>query len=120
MSAEAVASFIANWISRFGVPAIAQHHRPGGQFLSRLLYSLKQMLGIKRIRTTPYHPSSNGMVERLHRTLGNYSVSRYKMDRVTTSGPAGSASVHQRDLMHPALKWYLEKPLLFQENSLNL
>ncbi|GFS87177.1 gag-Pol polyprotein [Trichonephila clavipes] len=27
------------------------------------------MLGIQRIRTTPYHPSSNGMVERLHRTL---------------------------------------------------
>ncbi|GFV50903.1 transposon Tf2-9 polyprotein [Trichonephila clavipes] len=30
---------------------------------------LKSMLGIQRIRTTPYHPSSNGMVERLHRTL---------------------------------------------------
>ncbi|GFY76348.1 DUF5641 domain-containing protein [Trichonephila inaurata madagascariensis] len=27
------------------------------------------MLGIQRIRTTPYHPSSNGMVERLYRTL---------------------------------------------------
>ncbi|GFY50191.1 integrase catalytic domain-containing protein [Trichonephila inaurata madagascariensis] len=27
------------------------------------------MLGIQRIRTTPYHPSSNCMVERLHRTL---------------------------------------------------
>ncbi|GFS45269.1 integrase catalytic domain-containing protein [Trichonephila inaurata madagascariensis] len=27
------------------------------------------MLGIQRIRTTPYHPSLNGMAERLHRTL---------------------------------------------------
>ena len=26
-------------------------------------------LGIRRARTTPYHPSSNGAVERLHRTL---------------------------------------------------
>ncbi|GFX47372.1 hypothetical protein TNCV_4691771 [Trichonephila clavipes] len=69
ISSEAVAkSFIANWISRFGVPAIITTDQ-GGQFQSRLLYSLKQMLGIQRIRTTPYHPSSNGMVERLHRTL---------------------------------------------------
>ncbi|GFS35886.1 transposon Tf2-9 polyprotein [Trichonephila inaurata madagascariensis] len=69
ISAEAVAkSFIANWISRFGVPAIITKDQ-GGQFQSRLLYSLKQMLGIQRIRTTPYHPSSDGMVERLHRTL---------------------------------------------------
>ncbi|GFU40357.1 retrovirus-related Pol polyprotein from transposon 297 [Trichonephila clavipes] len=69
ISAEAVAkSFIANWISRFGVPAIITTDQ-GGQFQSRLLYSLKQMLGIQRIQTTLYHPSSNGMVERLHRTL---------------------------------------------------
>ncbi|GFT13550.1 retrovirus-related Pol polyprotein from transposon 17.6 [Trichonephila clavipes] len=61
-------SFIANWISRFGVPAIITTDQ-GGQFQSRLLYILKQMLGIQRIRTTPYHPFSNGMVERLHRTL---------------------------------------------------
>ncbi|GFY76775.1 integrase catalytic domain-containing protein [Trichonephila inaurata madagascariensis] len=69
ISTEAVAkSFIANWISRFGVPAIITTDQ-GGQFLSRLLYSLKQMLGIQRIRTTPYHPSSDGMIECLHRTL---------------------------------------------------
>ncbi|GFY68495.1 unconventional myosin-Id [Trichonephila inaurata madagascariensis] len=55
-------------IYRFGVPAIITTDQEG-QFQSRLLYSLKQMLGIQRIRTTPYHPSSNGMVERLNRTL---------------------------------------------------
>ncbi|GFX23733.1 transposon Ty3-I Gag-Pol polyprotein [Trichonephila clavipes] len=69
ISAEAVAkSFIVNWISHFGVPTITTADQRG-QFQSRLLYSLKSMLGIQRIRTTPYHPSSNGMVERLHRTL---------------------------------------------------
>ncbi|GFY63198.1 transposon Tf2-6 polyprotein [Trichonephila inaurata madagascariensis] len=69
ISAEAVAkSFITNWISRFGVLAIITTDQ-GGQFQSRLLYSLKQMLGIQRIRTTPCHPSSNGMVEHLHRPL---------------------------------------------------
>ncbi|GFY65666.1 transposon Tf2-9 polyprotein [Trichonephila inaurata madagascariensis] len=69
ISAEAVAkTFITNWISRFGVPAIITTDE-GGQFQSHHLYSLKFMLGIQRIRTTPYHPSSNSMVKRLHRTL---------------------------------------------------
>ena len=27
------------------------------------------MCGIRHIRTTPYHPAANGLVERLHRTL---------------------------------------------------
>ncbi|GFU44984.1 pro-Pol polyprotein [Nephila pilipes] len=58
ISAEAVAkSFIANWISRFGVPAIITTDQ-GGRIQSHLLDSLKSMLGIQRIRTTPYHPSS--------------------------------------------------------------
>ncbi|GFY59682.1 retrovirus-related Pol polyprotein from transposon 412 [Trichonephila inaurata madagascariensis] len=69
ISAEAVAkSFIPNWIQRFGVPAIITTDE-GGHFQNRLLYSLKSMLGIQRIRTTPYHPSLNGMAKRLHRTL---------------------------------------------------
>ncbi|GFX21985.1 transposon Tf2-8 polyprotein [Trichonephila clavipes] len=121
ISAEAVAkSFIANWISRFGVPAIITTDR-GGQFQHRLLYSLKSMLGIQRIRTTPYHPSSNGMVERLHRTL-KHSI-RCHDTKWTESLPVvllvcERASI--RTSMHPALKWCLEKPLCFQENSLNL
>ncbi|GFY74479.1 transposon Tf2-9 polyprotein [Trichonephila inaurata madagascariensis] len=55
ISAEAVAkSFITNWISRFGVPAIITTDQ-GGQFQSRLLSSLKQMLGYNEfepLRTT--------------------------------------------------------------------
>ncbi|GFY54049.1 transposon Ty3-I Gag-Pol polyprotein [Trichonephila inaurata madagascariensis] len=69
ISVEAVAkSFIANWISRFGVPAIVTTNQ-GGQFQSRLLYSLKSMLGMQRISATPYHSFLNGMFERFHRTL---------------------------------------------------
>ncbi|GFY42103.1 retrovirus-related Pol polyprotein from transposon 412 [Trichonephila inaurata madagascariensis] len=95
ISAEAAAkSFIANWISRFGVPVIITTDQ-GGQFQSRLLYSLKQMFGMQRIRTTPYHPSSNGMAERLHRTLKQAIRCHDTKWTVSTSGSAGSASVHQ-------------------------
>eukprot|EP00794_Sanderia_malayensis_P001258 gene1258-biopygen485 len=41
----------------------------GAQFETALFRSLTSLLGIKRIRTTAYHPSANGLVERFHRHL---------------------------------------------------
>ncbi|CAH8553506.1 unnamed protein product [Schistosoma rodhaini] len=68
-SAESVAkALIENWISYYGIPAIITTDR-GAQFESRLFQQLTELLGIKRIRTTSYHPMANGMVERLHRQL---------------------------------------------------
>ncbi|GFY58947.1 retrovirus-related Pol polyprotein from transposon 412 [Trichonephila inaurata madagascariensis] len=110
-------SFIVNWILRFEVPAIITINQ-GGQFQSRLLYCLKSMFGIQRIRTTPYHPTSNDMVERLHRTFKQ--ALRYHDTKWIESLPVvllGLRTCMRRGTsMHPALKWYLEKPLCFQEN----
>lgn len=41
----------------------------GTQFTSALWRSLSSMLGTNHIKTTSYHPCSNGMVERYHRNL---------------------------------------------------
>ncbi|GBO31292.1 hypothetical protein AVEN_98526-1, partial [Araneus ventricosus] len=41
----------------------------GRQFESSLFSLLSKLLGVQKIRTTPYHPSSNGIVERFHRSL---------------------------------------------------
>ncbi|GBP85258.1 hypothetical protein EVAR_92025_1 [Eumeta japonica] len=41
----------------------------GKQFESNLFHKLTKLLGIDKIHTTPYHPQSNGMVERWHRSL---------------------------------------------------
>ena len=41
----------------------------GTNFMSQLLKELYNLLHIQRIRTSPYHPQTDGMVERFNRTL---------------------------------------------------
>ena len=68
-TAETVAqAFVSRWIAVFGVPSTITTDR-GAQFESALFRSLADLLGIKRIHTTSYHPCANGMVECFHRQL---------------------------------------------------
>lgn len=69
ITADTVAKVVyEGWIARFGIC-----HRitsdQGRQFESALFTRLMQYLGVKKIRTTAYHPQSNGMIERWHRSL---------------------------------------------------
>jgi len=41
----------------------------GRAFMSTFFQETCKVLGIHKVNTTSYHPSSNGMIERLHRTL---------------------------------------------------
>jgi len=67
--AETVASaFLSGWISRFGVPLHLVTDQ-GRQFESELFKNLSTIVGFHRLRTSSYHPQSNGMIERFHRTL---------------------------------------------------
>ena len=56
------------WICRFGAPD-AIHSDQGRNFESNMFAELCRLLGIHKTRTTPYHPQSDGLVERLNRTL---------------------------------------------------
>ena len=69
ITAESVAqAFLFGWVSNYGAPVTVVTDR-GSQFESATFNHLLQFLGARHHRTTSYHPSSNGMVERLHRHL---------------------------------------------------
>ena len=69
MHAETVAlAFYNEWISLFGAPLTITTDQ-GAQFESSLFTALAQLVGASKIRTTPYHPQPNGILERWHRTL---------------------------------------------------
>jgi len=61
-------AFITQWISRYGLP---QHitSDQGTQFTSAIWRQFADMNGIALHFTTAYHPQSNGLLERWHRTL---------------------------------------------------
>ena len=54
----------------FGIPERI-HTDQGAQFESKLLAELCALWGVAKSRTTPYHPQSNGVVERGNRDLGD-------------------------------------------------
>jgi hypothetical protein len=54
--------------ARYGCP-VELHTDQGSNFESQLCQLVWERFNIKKTRTTPYHPESDGMVERLNRTL---------------------------------------------------
>lgn len=69
ITAETVArAFYEGWISRYGSPSQITTDQ-GRQFESSLFKKLTRSIGARHIRTSPYHPQSNGLIERQHRTL---------------------------------------------------
>ena len=69
MEASTVAkTLVEEVITRFGIPRKI-HSDQGRQFELKLFQEMCQLLNIEKTRTTPYHPESDGMVERFNRTL---------------------------------------------------
>ena len=66
--ARTVAWCLIQLFSRVGFPKVILTDQ-GSNFMSKLLKQVYKLLGIKGIRTTPYHPQTDGLVERFNQTL---------------------------------------------------
>ena len=67
-AATVAEKLVKEFISRFGAP-LEIHTDQGRNFQSDLFREICHLLEVKQTRTTPYHPSSNGLIERFNRTL---------------------------------------------------
>ncbi len=68
ISAKSVAEALFSMISRVGIPKEILTDQ-GTAFMSRTIRELYGLLGIKSVRTSVYHPQTDGLVERFNRTL---------------------------------------------------
>ena len=60
--------FFSNVVCRFGMPTVI-HSDQGREFENKVMHELCILGGAHKTKTTPYHPESDGLVERFNRTL---------------------------------------------------
>ncbi|GFO20838.1 gypsy retrotransposon integrase 1-like protein [Plakobranchus ocellatus] len=68
ISAKDVAQSLFDLFCRLGFPCEIQSDR-GQQFMSQVLREFNSLINIKLFLSSPYHPQTNGVVERFHSTL---------------------------------------------------
>uniref|UniRef100_A0A8C5M0U9 ribonuclease H n=1 Tax=Leptobrachium leishanense TaxID=445787 RepID=A0A8C5M0U9_9ANUR len=77
-SAKSIAKELVLMFSRVGIPKEILTDQ-GTPFMSRVMRELCKLMGIKQLRTSVYHPQTDGLVERFNKTLK--SMLRKVIDR---------------------------------------
>jgi len=68
ISTEEVAEALCTVYSRLGIPMHVVHDQ-GSQFMSEVMAEVSRLLSFRNLVSTPYHPQTNGLVERFNGTL---------------------------------------------------
>ena len=98
ISSEGVAEALNSIFSRVGYPQEVLSDN-GPQFVSGLMEEVLRTLGIKHVCSSPYHPQSNGLCERMNGTI------KHMLRKVATSHP------HDWDRLLPSVLFaYRELP----------
>ena len=68
VDAENVAEELVKVFARLGIPREILADQ-GSSFKSKLLQELYRLLHVEALRMSPYHPQTDGLVERFNKTL---------------------------------------------------
>ena len=82
-TANRIVKEMVKFFCTYGSP-LSIHSDQGSNFESTIFSQVLQAFGVRKSRTTPYHPQGDGMVERFNRTLppivtGKYTFPTYCM-----------------------------------------
>ena len=114
-----------NFFLHYGFPAIL-HSDKGANFESKVIRKLCEITGMKKSRTTPYHPMGNGMVERFNKTLLNMLGTLSEQQKsdwkahVPTLTNAYNATEHESTGFSPFFLMYGRHPRLAVDAFLGL
>ncbi|XP_068209164.1 uncharacterized protein [Palaemon carinicauda] len=76
ITSRAIFDKLIDFFSRFGLPCKLQSDC-GSNFTSKIFRSKSAELAIQHLTSVPYHPESQGMVERFHQTLKSMLKKKY-------------------------------------------
>lgn len=123
-NAETVArSLFINWIARFGAPKVmVSDNEP--TFTSDVLLQLSMLFGIHHVRSTPYHPQGNALIETFHRTLKKTmsQLHTYASNQITLEEAIAWALLAYRSFPHSTVfesPSYLTHGIDLRYNSFN-
>ena len=114
-----------NFFVHYGFPAKI-HSDMGDNFESKVIKKLCEIAGVKKTRTTPYHPMGNGMVERFNKTLLNmlgvlqeHQKADWKV-HVSTLTHAYNAAIHDSTGFSPYYLMFGRHPRLAMDAFLGI
>ena len=81
ITSPVIVKHLVDFFSRYGLPMSIQSDQ-GSNFTSRHFKDQMKAFGIQHIVSTPYHPESQGAIERFHQTLKSM-IKKYCIDNVS-------------------------------------
>ena len=92
-------ALVDHWISRFGCPH-RLHSDQGRNFESKIIEQIMQLFQICKNRTTPFHPQSNAVIERMNKTLQNMLAKCIKEEQSNWSQHLPYVMIAYRSSVH--------------------